>query len=117
MEGFGSPWEWPLLIAYLVFPVLVYVDAKRLGAGTHDQLRGFASSSAGAWAAAVLLLGVFGLLLYVVVRPKIAAAARVSPHIQPVAPSMRRCAVCDQLYALEYDGCPHCARSQPPTAR
>lgn len=83
--------QWVALIV-IASAVVVGVDAARLGAGKH-KLGGMADTSPITWALGVLFLWIIVLPVYLIYRPKLAAATG------PV----KRCGVCDQPYPAEYD--------------
>ncbi|MDO9557231.1 MAG: hypothetical protein Q7J82_06585 [Coriobacteriia bacterium] len=102
----------------IISAVLVGMDANTLGAGKHN-LGGMADTTPVTWAFGTLLLWIIVLPLYVIMRPKLVAAHKANPDASTAAPgiSQRRCAVCDQLYAAEYDACPHCAKANAEISR
>jgi len=61
---------------------------------------------------ALILLGCCGSMAVIVVVVVLAVRKSKSGAALPPAAPMKRCAVCGQQYAADYDGCPHCARTQ-----
>jgi len=89
--------------------IVVGLDAQNLKAGKHN-LGGIADTSPAVWFLGTLLLWILVFPMYIFTRSKLVAANAGVDSETPA--EQRRCAVCDQLYSAEYDGCPHCARTQ-----
>lgn len=94
-----------MLLIVIASAVVVGIDASRLGAGKH-RLGGMADTSPITWALGVFFLWIIVLPVYLIYRPKLAAASAKADE-----PPVRKCAVCDQPYPAEYDRCPACAKA------
>lgn len=62
-------------VLFIILPVIVYLDAASHGIGKHKSGSRYLNMSAGAWAAAVILLGSIGLFIYLLKRRSLIQAA------------------------------------------
>jgi hypothetical protein len=99
--------DWMFLFV-VVTAVIVGADASSLGAGQY-KLGGWADTTPLVWGLGTALLWIIVFPAYLITRPKLVAAKAAVPVEEAAA--TRKCAVCDQVYDAQYDGCPHCAKA------
>ena len=105
MTEWGRVMEQWMLLIVAASAITVGIDASKLGAGKY-KLGGMADTSPITWALGVFFLWIVVLPVYLIYRPRLAAASA-----QAAEGPMKRCAVCDQTYPAEYDRCPVCAKT------
>ena len=81
------------LVIWILIAIWVYKDAERRG------------KSGVLWLIVVILLGLIGIIIWLLVRPP----------IQQVRKPMRICPNCGAQIPMEYNVCPHCGAQIPRT--
>jgi hypothetical protein len=91
--GFCGTWVLVWFIIFIAIAIWVYKDAERRG------------KSGALWLIVVILLGLIGIIIWLIVRPPIGGEPR-----QPTTSSGRMCPSCGRPIPMDARLCPYCGR-------